>query len=180
MAWTSPMTFVSNTALTAAQLNTYLRDNMNETAPAKATTSGYHFVSAGESVIAERPWIGENIPAYETTTSGSYTNLATTGPTITAVTGSQIMYVMSSQLRCTTAANTAIRVSLDISGATTIAASDNKDLVIDGLGTGNKLKCSVVYMETVTPGTNTFTMKYRTNAGATGEFGERHLILICL
>ncbi len=45
MAWTAPITFTSGSVLTAAQLNTYLRDNLNETAPAKFTAAGQLFVS---------------------------------------------------------------------------------------------------------------------------------------
>lgn len=40
MAWTSPLTWAVGQLVTAAQLNTHLRDNMNETAPAKVTTAG--------------------------------------------------------------------------------------------------------------------------------------------
>lgn len=40
MAWTSPRTWVALEVLTAALLNTHLRDNLLETAPAKVTTQG--------------------------------------------------------------------------------------------------------------------------------------------
>ena len=54
MAWTTPLTAVSNTALTAAQWNASVRDNLLMTAPALATTTGRHFVSTGANTIAER------------------------------------------------------------------------------------------------------------------------------
>lgn len=47
------MTFVSNAVLTAAQLNTHLRDNLLETAPAKATAPGRFIVSTGLNSISE-------------------------------------------------------------------------------------------------------------------------------
>src|SRR5690606_12967068 len=44
MAWSAPMTAVSGSVFTAAQFNQFVRDNLNETAPARATTAGAHFV----------------------------------------------------------------------------------------------------------------------------------------
>src|SRR3972149_2928849 len=40
MAWTAPRTWVAAEILTAALLNTHLRDNLLETGPAKVTTQG--------------------------------------------------------------------------------------------------------------------------------------------
>ena len=54
MAWSAPMTAVSGSVLTAAQFNTYVRDNLNETAPAKATAAGQIFVSTAANAIAAR------------------------------------------------------------------------------------------------------------------------------
>ena len=54
MAWSAPMTAVANTVFTAAQFNQHVRDNLNETAPAKATASGGYFVATGVNAIAQR------------------------------------------------------------------------------------------------------------------------------
>ncbi len=40
MAWTTPKTFTAGNVLTAADLNTHLRDNLNETSAAQVTTAG--------------------------------------------------------------------------------------------------------------------------------------------
>ena len=40
MAWTTPKTFTAGSVLTAAELNTHLRDNLNETSPATAAAAG--------------------------------------------------------------------------------------------------------------------------------------------
>ena len=54
MAWTAPMTAVANAVFTAAQFNTHVRDNLLETAPAKATTTGGYFVATGTNTIVQR------------------------------------------------------------------------------------------------------------------------------
>ena len=52
MAWTSPRTWVALEVLTAALLNTHLRDNLLETAPAKVTTQGDTVYATGSSALA--------------------------------------------------------------------------------------------------------------------------------
>lgn len=53
MAWSTPITAVSGTILTAAQWNTHVRDNLLETMPAKATTADRMFVTTGPNSIAQ-------------------------------------------------------------------------------------------------------------------------------
>lgn len=52
MAWTAPRTWVVGEVLTASLLNTHLRDNINETAPAKVTTAGDTVYATGANAIA--------------------------------------------------------------------------------------------------------------------------------
>ena len=52
MAWTAPRTWVVGEVLTAALLNTHLRDNMLETAPAKAATAGDVFYADDANSLA--------------------------------------------------------------------------------------------------------------------------------
>lgn len=57
MAWSTPKTWTAETPLTAAELNFQVRDNLLETAPAKATNaSGYGewLVTAGPNQVAMR------------------------------------------------------------------------------------------------------------------------------
>ena len=51
MAWTAPRTWVATETLTAALLNTHLRDNMLETAPAKAANAGEWFRATAANAI---------------------------------------------------------------------------------------------------------------------------------
>lgn len=56
MSWTVPITFVDGDPLTAAQLNVFVRDNMLETGPGKATTASRLLTSTNLNTIAERQW----------------------------------------------------------------------------------------------------------------------------
>ena len=56
MPWTDPITFYDGDPLTAAQLNTFIRDNLLETAPAKATREGRLITTASIHSVAERQW----------------------------------------------------------------------------------------------------------------------------
>lgn len=59
MAWTSPRTWVTAELITASQMNTHVRDNELETAPAKATTKGDGFWATGANAIV-RLGVGPN------------------------------------------------------------------------------------------------------------------------
>lgn len=181
MAWTSPITFVAQEILTSAQLNTYLRDNLNETAPAKATTSGSIFVGTGANAIAERIPAGATVSTSQTTSSTSFVDLTTVGPSVTMTTGTKAIISIYAGIAIDTSNNQA-EVGYAVSGATTIAASSARCLQIDGEPAGDELRMSAVFFESgLTGGSNTFTMKYRVATGATvGTFVDRHIVVIPL
>jgi hypothetical protein len=52
MAWTLPKTWAANEVVSASLLNTHVRDNMLETAPAKMTTAGDIVIATGANAIA--------------------------------------------------------------------------------------------------------------------------------
>ena len=83
------MTAVSNTVFTAAQFNTHVRDNLNETAPAKATTAGTMFIASGANSIVERVPSTAAVTTSESTGGTGYGNLATPGPAVTVTTGTK-------------------------------------------------------------------------------------------
>lgn len=173
------MTFTANTALTAAQLNTYLRDNLNETAPAKATTPGYHFVSTGVNSIEERGIETSLVATAETTTSTTYADLATTGPTVTLTTGTRALWFLSVRAENDTV-NVNTYASVAVTGATTLAASDNNAVLVDGVAAANSPRQASAHLETgLTPGSNTFTVQYRCNSN-TATFRHRELVVIAL
>lgn len=175
MAWTSPMTFIDGRPLTAAQLNTHLRDNLLETAVAKATTPGSYFVTeAPHSLLELTPAIATDVDN-DTTTSSSYTDLDTSvGPTVTVETGSAALVIVSA--RCNNSGGqTSSRVSHEVSGATDTEPFERHSLRVEG--TSFIQSSFAVLRSDLTPGSNTFTMKYRVTGG-TGNFQNRRIIVI--
>lgn len=176
MAWTSPATFVHGNVLTAAQLNAALRDNMLETMPAKATIPLQHFVTTATNVITARTISYANVDASEETTSSSYADLATVGPTITATTGTKAFVIYSAGMSTDDSTMRLLSVSVAVSGATTTAAADDVALRLPSLS-DYATQATMAHLFTLTAGSNTFTMKYKT-AGGNTKFYRRQLIVI--
>lgn len=175
MAWTAPMTAVANSVFTAAQFNQFVRDNLNETAPAKATTAGGYFVSTGVNSIAERTANDAIVSTSQTTTSTTYTNLTTVGPAVTVTTGTTALVALYN-----TNVNTGTTSSLmafEVTGASAIAPNDNMSIGI--AGTDGIREGALFRLTGLTPGSNTFTCRYRVGAG-TGTFSDRRILVIPL
>lgn len=177
MSWTAPMTAVSNTAFTAAQFNTYVRDNFLETAPALASAPGQMFISDGVNSLVARTPINAIVTTSESVQSNSFTDLATVGPVVTAATGTNAIVAISADIQVGTDTNATI-VSYAVSGATSIGASSTWGIVYDGLPANNSLRYTALSMQTnLNPGNNTFTMKYQA-ANATGTYKNREIVVI--
>lgn len=169
------MTAVDGAVLTAADWNTYVRDNLNETAPAKATTEGRYFVATGPNSIAERVTGTQSVSTSESTTSTSYADLATVGPTVTQTTGSMCFVNWAAQISSATAGAVGY-VSIEISGDTSTSASDTWALQyeISAANDTARIHMSRLFVG-LTPGSNTFTMKYKSPGGQTVTFQRRHM-----
>jgi len=173
MTWSAFPTAVYQQAPPYTWWNTYIRDNGNETAVAKATTAGYHFVSTGTNAIAERAILGASVDATETTTSTSYVDLATPGPSVTMTTGTKALIWMNVQLGNSTSSQAF--ASYGVSGATTLAPADSLGILSDNQATGaGGNRIGVCDLRALTAGSNTFFMQYRTQAG-TGSFLRRRI-----
>lgn len=173
MAWTAPMTAVADSVFTAAQFNSSVRDNLNETGPAIATEASRVIMTDGANSLTEGQILDDIVETQETTTSSSYTDLSTVGPEITMTTRSRVFCFINANCLNSDAANS--YASLEVSGASSITASDTRGVVVD-LEAGNNVRCGVCTLLAVTPGSNTFTMKYRVQSG-TGTFKNRRLII---
>ncbi|MER7272811.1 hypothetical protein ABT344_31540 [Micromonospora carbonacea] len=177
MAWTTPLTAVSNAALTAAQWNASVRDNLLETAPAKASAAGRIFVSTGTNAISERAVGSASVSTSETTSSTSPIALATSGPSVALTTGTRVIVILGAYMSNTNAAGTN-SMALEVSGATTIAAGDPAlALHFRSSSANGEAQISYAFPLDVTAGTNTFTAKYSVNLG-TGTFGRRRIIVL--
>jgi hypothetical protein len=116
-----------------------------------------------------------NVSTSESTTSTSYTDLTTAGPAVTITTGTKALVIVSARLEVNTGASS--YASYAVSGATTIAASDNVAVEAGTITTGMSRASRLT---TLTAGSNTFTMKYRTSPTRTGTFESREIIVIDL
>lgn len=177
MAWSAPMTAVANSTFTAAQFNEFVRDNLNETAPAKSTGASGYFVGDAVNSIVERRAISAADLTAGTTASTTYTDLTGSGigPTITVDTGPAALIIV----RCS-AENTgggSSRMAYTVSGATSIAAADNRGVGFFGAAGGNINASDVSLVSALTPGSNTFTARYRVSSG-TGTFSSRRIIVL--
>ncbi len=177
MAWSAPMTAVSNSVFTAAQFNTFIRDNLNETAPAKATTSGAHFAVSGTNSIAERVSTTANVLVAETTTSTTFADLATVGPAVTVETGPAALVLVHGSVENTGAGSS--RMAYEVSGTSSIAPADNRGIGTFGVAGSGVVASGVALHTDLTPGSNTFTAKYRVASG-TGTFQSRRIVVFPL
>lgn len=183
MAWTAPMTAVAGAVFQAAQFNTYVRDNMLELAPAKATTPGSIFAVTGTNQIAERIPGAAIDTGTATFTSTSFADPATgsAGPSVSVVTGVQALVGYRSYLEVpsTTAR---VEMSYSISGATTRAASTTRSVgySVSNSVSGLKTRTGVVDLATgLTPGTNVFKLEYNVSS-STGTAADRRLWVVPL
>jgi len=153
-------TFVAGQVLTALQLN-----------------------DSFDAMVQKAQVSGAVVNTNQTTTSSTYTDLATVGPEVTTTTGTSVLIMITADLG--DPANTAglIRASFAVSGATTRAASDNEALIFAGAVVGGTDPITTgsraVVITGLTAGSNTFTMKYKTSAG-TASFANRNIVVIPL
>jgi hypothetical protein len=176
MSWSAPMTAVAGAVFTAAQFNQFVRDNLLECPASKATTPGAFFAVSDVNQLTERIGQSTSITGVtETTTSTTYTDLATFGPQITVDTGGAAVVILSGSIQ--NSGTGSVRMAYDISGATTLAAADNRGVGHFGAGGVGVIVGNMIYHDALTAGSNTFTCKYRVSA-STGTFESRRLQVI--
>jgi len=172
MVWTAPVTAVIGSVFPSATYNQVVRDNLLQTMPALTTTTGSFFTTVGTHQIAERVPVSDYDSGSSTTTSTTYTDLtAGVGPTVTCQTGTiAAIFIYCNQFN---SAGNAAWMALEISGATTQAASDSFAVQLQGTAGQHAGACFL--LDTLTPGINTFTGKFRVSTGGTGTFSSRRI-----
>lgn len=139
------------------------------TLPATTGTLAVQGYAYGQSATA-------TVDTSQTTTSTSYADLATVGPTVTLTTGTKALVICyTEQSNSSTQINS---TSFAVSGATTIAASDAFRFQINQSVANYIYSGSIVKIVSgLTAGSNTFTVKYKVG-GATGTFLNRVISVI--
>ncbi len=116
-----------------------------------------------------------DIATGEATSSTTYVDLATVGPSVTLETGTEAIIDLGA-----TANRPGIGfsgfVSVGVSGATTIAATDAMSAVASSPNSGYNVNLArTVRVTGLTPGLNTFTLKYRCDGGGPWTFQNRSI-----
>lgn len=160
-----------------------LANDVVETAKIKdlnVTTAKY----ADASVTPDKLATGAQqalVATSQTTTSTSFTDLATTTDTVTATIGANglALIIISAKINNTDSAAGGF-VGVAISGANTVAASEANSLNLRNSTGAPDSQTSWTYLHTgLTPGSTTFKLKYRVTAG-TGTFTNRRIMVIPL
>lgn len=196
MAWSAPMTAVANAAFPAADFNTYLRDNLNVLGPNTSNVAnGFparRFMrgqSAGVPFMRDVGQTDSTIATQETTTSTSYTNLTTVGPSCTAFSVSGWVFVIAYCNTVTTVTATGgvdgAGMSYELIGAVTnIPANDiwatmtSQPVASANENIQNRAMSARLHAVTANE-TITVTCKYRNTTGQ-GWFSDRYLLVVSL
>lgn len=118
-----------------------------------------------------------SVATSQTTTSLTYTDLATV-VSVTIVTGTQAKVTVGCQASNSTAGSGAL-MSFAVSGATTVAAADNRafgPVLISGAAP-NVIGSRTFLVTGLTAGTNVFTPKCRAVTGGTAAFQDRQIFV---
>lgn len=181
MAWSTPITVATNDVLTAAQYNQSVRDNLLEMAAAKATGPGNWFTVSGTNQIAERKFSSSVVNDIGQTISTSYADLTTAGPTVTVNCLAAVVLFSARMRNMASVDGKGAYASVEVSGATSVAASDNWMASSGGVKSNNPNRISSTRGFLLNPGDNTFTMKYRCQPTYTpAQFEQRELVVIPL
>ena len=198
-------TFTSGQILTAAQMNTLQQQAVMTftteaardaalTAPTEgmvayltaptvpAATGSTTYVPTGiQTIYNGAAWvcvtgIGATQVSSSTTTSVTFTDLATVGPSVTLSTGTTALVQLSALMTASATSAYAIQ-SVAVSGASTIAATDLRSTFVQSpSGSYQGMAGRGIVIGGLTAGTNTFTIKYRATAG-TATFEGRELFV---
>ena len=180
MAWTVPMTFADNNVLTAAQLNTHLRDNLLETAPAKATVNGGGwFINQGPYKLEERIIKSARAPSgFIDVTSTTYVGMPN-GPSVTVETGTDAIVLLACLIGNNTI-DTTTNMSFAVTGDTEREPDDKHSVQTAGLAANtNAIYGATYYLSDLNPGVNVFTCKYKVSANL-GRFNYRFIGVVPL
>lgn len=119
----------------------------------------------------------------ESTTSTTFADLTTPGPAVASTIGASglALVAISAFNLCQVVGDEAI-AAFAITGASTVAAQDSQkiSMVADSTNNGGMAHGRLVLVTGLTPGSNTFTMKYRTVGGNSGTFQHRQIVVIPL
>ena len=164
-------------AATAADTVSRLAVGANDTVLTADSTAGtgLKWATPAASIPANAV---ATVTTTQTTTSASYTDLTTAGPAVTVTTGTKALVIVTCDSNNSANGNKTY-MGYAVSGATTTAATDNTAGYQRRQSAGYNSRYSAASVITLTAGSNTFTAKYKVDAG-TGEFTTREIFVMNL
>lgn len=162
MSWTTPRTWTATEVVTAAEMNTHIRDNLND-------------------LNIRSTLVSATVSTSESTASTTFTDLATVGPAVTTTVGTSglILVILTSHVAVDTAGGFAT-MGVAVSGATTVATNEAYAVTYQAYAINAAHQGSAVFPLVVNPGSNTFTAKYHSTGGATATFAARSITVVPL
>ncbi|MER5252889.1 hypothetical protein [Streptomyces sp. NPDC002855] len=182
MTWTAPMTAVSGELLTAAEYNKHVRDNLMETAPARALEPGGIWQSSAANQLKERYVASELVTASDTFNGvrKTYFELKNAGPRVTVTTGTSALVWISCEMGAALA-GAQCSASFEVSGKTRQVATDEWRITYDAHAANGSTRTSIMRRIPLTAGSNTFRMKYRTgDLAGVHTWSNREIVVIPL
>lgn len=142
--------------------------------------AGEKLTAALLNALLTRCSINNTVSTAETLNNTAYSDLATVGPTVTlSSVGTLALILFGCNVNRTAGTGDVdLAMSVAISGATTVAASDAfmfSTRRIDALGLGGRGASFLIVA--ITPGSNTYTAKYKCSGPVTGVFKDRRLFV---
>jgi hypothetical protein len=175
----NPETTLGDISYRSSTANTNTRLGIGTTGQILTVVAGVpSWATAGPSIPAND---AATVATSQTTTSTSYTDLATAGPAVTVTTGTKALVIVTAYGTPPAAASNTMYMSYGVTGATTSAAVDTRAVAwfqTDN-GQGQAHRASAASVVTLTAGSNTFTAKYRIT-GSTATFKDRDIFVMNL
>jgi hypothetical protein len=178
MAWTAPRTWVSGETLTAALLNTHLRDNISETASAKAAAAGDIFVATAANALKvislgtarQVAQVNAGATDVEWTSSVALPGKLTLsdGGTVTQITSKATGVTLNTHSGQITMHNASLAAGAEVTFTVTNSTVAATDTVITNHGSAGTTGAYGVHANNLTAGTFDVTVSNLTG-GALGE-----------
>lgn len=163
---------VDTTGLADGDVLTYDSGTSTWIAAAPAGGGGGGTITAADS---------DTISTLEATASSTYTDLTTPGPSVSITTGTSVIVAIGTELLKNGGGDGNGNIAVSVSGATTIVAADGNGIEVSENRNGFASRPARTFMISgLTPGTNVFTLKYKTNNGNTWSFLERDIAVFAL
>ena len=169
-----PGTTLGDLAYSSATANTNTRLGIGSTGQVLTVAGGVPTwaTAAGQAASASA-----QVNTQQSTTSGSFTDLATAGPAVTLTTGTKALVIVDC-VSLNTTNQVGAFMGCEVTGASSVSASTN-DSAQTFSGNEFATRTKAIRYTGLTAGSNTFTAKYKVE-GNTGTFEKRNIFVMDL